>query len=131
MSLVGIHGTITATNTIGVFAPQPTSKLMAIRLFTELDNVVGNYYPASVNNLTLTGLKTGSDIVVLMAGTTTIIASIENNSVTYWNYEYSVQQNVDIVVYKPGFKPYTIRNYALGTTDASIPVAQLVDLAYE
>jgi hypothetical protein len=125
--LVAYHGTITAVNTVGVFAPQPTSKLMAVRLFTELDNVSNNYYPASVINLTLTGLISGSDVVVLAAGTNTILTTVDSYASTSWTYTYTAQQNVDIGIIKAGYVPLYIRNYALGAVDASIPVAQTYD----
>jgi hypothetical protein len=64
--------------------------------------------------LTLTNLQVGSDIVVLQAGTSTIIDSADSISGNSWQYSYTTQQNVDIGILKAGHKPYYIRNYALG-----------------
>lgn len=86
-----------------------------------------------VNNtitLTLTGLVTGSDIVILQAGTSTILVSVDQNVGSTYQYSYSTQQSVDIGVIKPRLVPLYIRGYALAASNASIPVAQATDRNY-
>jgi len=130
VALVGVHGTITAVNTVGVFAPQPSSKLQAVRIFTELDNSPANYYPASVNTLTINGLQSGSDITIIESGTENVLSNTEDYAGTSFGYIYEVAKTVDIVINKPGFYPAAIRNYPLSTTDASVPIIQPPDLSY-
>lgn len=87
-------------------------------------------YPVPGVQLTLSGLVTGSDITVLQAGTETVLINKEDNVGTTYVYEYTVQQNVDIAIYKPGYMPAFIRNYTLGSANASLPVSQTPDLSY-
>lgn len=83
-----------------------------------------------MNTLTLTGLQSGSDVVVLSAGTETVLDSVDAGGTTY-EYTYSGAHNVDVNIYKAGYVPHTsIRALALSTADSSIPVAQVVDRAY-
>jgi hypothetical protein len=126
---VGYHATITATNGY-TFFPQPTSKINSIRIFTETDTGSSHNYAFSTPTLTLTGLQPGSDIVVLNAGSTIERINIDNNSGTTYAYTYSDVGNVDIGVFKAGYIPFYIRNYTLLTTNASLPVVQVIDRAY-
>ncbi len=80
--------------------------------------------------LTLTGLVSGSDIVVLVAGTSTILTSVDANAGSSWGYTYTTAQNVDIGIIKPGYKVKYIRNYPLLTSSVSIPVEQQPDPSY-
>ena len=90
----------------------------------------GNLYPLNVVTLSFTGLSADSDVVVLAAGTTTELASVDANPTTSWSYVYETPQSVDIGVFKAGYVPFYIRNYSLGTTDASLPIAQTADRNY-
>jgi len=96
-----------------------------IRNGTSASTVVNN-----VITLTLNGLVTGSDIVFLVAGTTTRRANIDSNVGSTWAYVYATVENVDILVYKSGYLPFTIRNYALSTSSTSLPIAQVSDRNY-
>lgn len=87
-----------------------------------------NLYPLDTIALTLTGLQAGSDVVVRSAGTTTILDSAD--AVSSYSFIYETPEDVDIFVHKAGYIPFSIRDYALGSTDASVPVAQVVDRAY-
>lgn len=80
--------------------------------------------------LTLTGLVSGSDVVVLVAGTSTILTSVDANAGSSFGYTYSTVQNVDIGIIKPGFKVKYIRNYPLSASNTSIPVEQQLDPSY-
>ena len=73
---------------------------------------------------------TGSDIVILAAGTTTILINVDSNVGTTYNYSYSTQQSVDIGIIMQGYRVKYIRGYALAATNTSLPVSQDIDLNY-
>ena len=77
------------------------------------------------NTVTFTGPPTGTDMVVLTAGTTTVLYS--SDAASTFVYTYSGAQTVDVGFIKTGYVPYYIRNLSLSTTDSSIPVAMTAD----
>lgn len=87
-------------------------------------------YPLETNTLTFTGLPTGADIVVLQAGTSTILTATDAHPGTSWSWVYAGAQTVDVGFLKPGYVPFYIRGLALGTTDTTIPVALTPDRNY-
>jgi hypothetical protein len=87
-------------------------------------------YPLDIINLTINGIKPMSDVVIYAAGTTTILGSVDQQNAASWTYQYESPQNIDIGVFLPGYVPFYIRNYALGLTDASVPVSQTIDRNY-
>lgn len=105
--------------------------LTNIRIYTEsTDAAQDNYYPISVNTITFTGLPTGTDIVVLTAGTSTILASVDSGAGTTFAYTYEGTPTIDIGFIKTGYVPYYIRSLALTSTNASIPVSLTIDRNY-
>jgi hypothetical protein len=84
-------------------------------------------YPLDVITLTLTGLVPNSDIVILDAGTINERVNVDSNPTSTYSYVYSNTGLVDIKVYKQGYVPFSILNYNLGTTDASLPIQQIID----
>lgn len=82
--------------------------------------------------LTLTGLVSGSDIVIRTANTNTVILSVDAHGSTSYGYSYAYVAGtyVNIFVAKAGYVPYTVWNYLLGSSDASLPISQVVDRAY-
>jgi hypothetical protein len=80
--------------------------------------------------LTLTGLVSGSDIVILDAGTTTERVNVNANSGTTYPFNFSTGGNVDICVYKAGYVPFVVRNYTLPASNASLPISQVTDRNY-
>lgn len=87
-------------------------------------------YPLDTVTLTLTGLVAGSDVTILAAGTETVRATTEENAGTTYAYTYETAESVDVAVYNPGYIPFFIRNYALGSSNASLPCAQVADPSY-
>ncbi|MBV5330610.1 MAG: hypothetical protein JZU65_23765 [Chlorobium sp.] len=87
-------------------------------------------YPLDVITLTINGLIDGSDVTILVSGTETVLISKEENYGTTYSYVYETPQNIDIAVYKPGYIPTFIRNFALGSTDSSVPITQTPDPSY-
>jgi hypothetical protein len=83
--------------------------------------------------LTLTGLQSGSDIVILDAGTSTERVNVNENSGSTYQFGYpagDVGEYVDIGVFKAGYVPKYVRNYQLAATNASLPIAQEPDAYY-
>jgi hypothetical protein len=115
--------TTTTTNTTAI----SSLYLLTNTTTTAMD---AGLYPLDTISLTITGLQTMSDVVILAAGTETVRASVDDNPGTSFVYTYSTIEPVDIAVYKPGYIPYFIRGYSLGSSNASLPVAQVVDRGY-
>ena len=84
-------------------------------------------YPLDTITLTLNGLVPGSDIVILNAGTEIERVNVDSNNATFYNFVYETLGNVDIKVYKRGYIPFSIMNYALESDNSSLPIAQVVD----
>lgn len=87
-------------------------------------------YPLDTVTLTITGVISGSDIVVYQAGTGNIRLSVDSLVGTQQSYTYETVENIDIGIFKAGYVPFYIRNYTLTTNNSSIPAAQIVDRAY-
>lgn len=108
-----------------------TNALRAIRITFDMElgfwEDPNNLYPLDTNTITFTGLPTGTDIVVLTAGTDTILAQQDSNPTSSYGYAFSGAQTVDVGFIKQGYVPLYIRNLALTTVDSSIPVAMTPD----
>jgi len=90
-----------------------------------------NYYPLDTNTVSLVGLPTGCDLVVLSAGTSTILEQKDSVNSSTLTYTYSGAHNVDIGIIKPGYVPYYIRNLSLTEVDSSIPISLTPDRNYQ
>ena len=84
-------------------------------------------YPLDIVSLNLTGIVSGSDVVILQAGTDTVLDQIDQVVGSTWTYNYETPTTIDIFVAKAGYVPFYIRNYNLGTTNSSLPIAQVID----
>jgi len=82
--------------------------------------------------LTLTDIVSGSDVVILVAGTETELANIDANvgSTYAYSYTYSAGTFVDICVYKAGYVPFASRDNLLTDGDAPFKVTQIEDRNY-
>ena len=87
---------------------------------------------AGLKTLTLTGLITGSDIVINTTGTVTQILDIDQNvgSTYAYSYTYVPSTFVDIKIMKAGYVPYQVYNFNLANGDAALPIAQTIDRTY-
>ena len=89
---------------------------------------------AGQKTLSVTNVVSGSDVVILSAGTSTVLADNDGatNPVTSFDYSYTYSAGtfVDIAVYKAGYVPYIIRNFLLPANGGSVQVAQTVDRNY-
>ena len=86
-----------------------------------------NQYPLETYTASFTGVVTGSDVVVLSAGTSTILQALDSIPGTTASYTYSSAQTVDVGFIKQGYVPMYIRNLSLGTADISLPISQTQD----
>lgn len=102
------------------------SAITSLYLLTSSTTTTQAYqYPLDINTVTFTGPVAGSDMVVLTAGTTSVLFS--SDAASTFTYTYSGAQTVDVGFIKAGHVPYYIRNLSLTTTDSSIPVAMTAD----
>lgn len=89
---------------------------------------------AGQKTLSVINVVSGSDVVILAAGTSTVLASNDGatNPVTSFDYSYTYAANtfVDITVYLAGYVPYIVRNFLLPANGGSVQVAQVLDRNY-
>lgn len=109
-----------------------TNALTQIRVITVTTSTAQstNLYPLATVTLTLTGLVTGTDVTILEAGTETVLSNNEDVVGTSFDFIYETPQAVDIVFNKPGYFPEAVRNFTLGSADASLPITQKPDQSY-
>lgn len=81
--------------------------------------------------LTLVNLISGSDVVIVLTGTSTELVAVDGNPSTsyYFSHKYAGTA-VDICVLKSGRVPFYIRNYTLPMVATSLPIAQVADRNY-
>lgn len=103
---------------------------MRVVLTTTSTDQSTKLYPLQTVSLSLTGLQTGSDVVVLQAGTSTILSQQDSILTNAFTYVYETIQNVDIGIIKPGYIPLYIRNYPLSSSNSSLPISQTFDRNY-
>ena len=86
--------------------------------------------PIAVAVLTFLGIPAGTDIVILAAGSTTVIRQVDSHPGTSYPYDYDVfaaDTVVDVGFINAGFVPFYIRGLVLPRTSSSIPVALTPD----
>jgi len=110
-----------------------TTAITSVYLLTNSSTTAQDYqYPLDTITLTLTGLVSGSDVVVRSAGSSTILGSVDANAEATWAYTYETPVSVDIDVIKPGYVVLPlVRNYTLPSSNASLPCAQQADRNYQ
>ena len=103
----------------------------SLYFFTNYNNTTAAYqYPLETNTITFTGFPTGSDIVVLTAGSTTVLDSVDALSGTTYGYTYTGTPVIDIGFIHQGHKVKYIRNLQLTSSNVSLPVSLDVDLNF-
>lgn len=108
-----------------------TTAITSVYLVTTSTAVAqDNQYPLDTFTLTLNGLISGSDVVILQAGTETVLGQVDQNIGSSWGYVYETPTTVDIFVSKAGYVPFYIRNYTLESGDSTLPIAQINDRNY-
>jgi len=107
--------------TRGISRPSGAFDMERTRLSTD---------PVGNATLTISGLPTGTDIVVLLAGTTTVVQQVDSHPATSYAYAYSLyvaDTVVDIGLIKPGYEIQYIRGLTLPRSAALLPVALRAD----
>jgi hypothetical protein len=62
-----------------------------------------------------------------------VIESSQDIAGTSYTYDYPAADagdDIDIGIFKAGYVPFFIRGYELSSSDASVPVSQVVDRFY-
>lgn len=107
-----------------------TTAITSVYILTNSSSAAqANYYPLDLATVEMTGLVSGSDIVILDAGTTTEIVNIDANSGSTYSTQIDAGTygNIDICIYKQGYVPYTLRNLSLTSEGLSLPINQVAD----
>lgn len=102
---------------------------LAIPLTTTSSDQQTKLYPLSTNTLTITGLVSGSDVVINTSGTSTTVGEVDAGG-TSFAWVFSGAQTVDVKIMKAGYSPLQIYGLALTATDTTLPVAQVIDRTY-
>lgn len=82
------------------------------------------------NTITFTGLQVGTDVVILRAGTQTVLASVDQTAGSTFAFTYQILEDVDIGFIKAGFVTQYIYGLTLTQVDTSLPIKQLTDRNY-
>lgn len=82
------------------------------------------------STLSVIELQTGSDVVILEAGTQNVLASVDQNPTSTFEYVYNQPDLVDIGFIKQGYVTKYIYNFTLSATNANLKAGQLVDRNY-
>lgn len=117
-------------NTNGfVLGPSFNSLIRAIQVHVNRDPLA--LYPLpKLAGLTITGIISGTDIVILENNSDVVIQQINENPSSVYIYEYDSPHTVDVGLFKAGYKPLYIRGLELTASSSSIPVSQAVDRDY-
>ena len=110
-----------------------TTAITSFYLLTSSTTTTQGYqYPLETNTFTLTGLVPNSDIVIKTSDTNTALVNVDQNATETYGfvYTYAPSTYVDIKVIKAGYIPYQVYDYLLGSTDSSLPIAQVADRNY-
>lgn len=106
--------------------------LTYIRVYTTSTLVAqtNNLYPLDTITMKITGLKIGSDVVILQAGTNNVLASSNEVTADKFDFVYETPQLVDIGVIKQGYVTNYTYAYQLSSVDSEFLVKQLIDRNY-
>lgn len=111
-----------------------TSAITQLRLYTLTTTSAQNAidYPLDLATVELTNLVSGSDIVLLSAGTETVIESTDATAATSFSTKINpaAYPSIDVCVYQSGYVPYILRNIALTASGLTLPMNQAVDQSY-
>ena len=122
------RATNVATNTFAL-GPSFTSYIDALQIYTTVDQ--SELYPFSSPTLSLTGLKAGSDINVIRVSDKVDLGGKENSDTSFdFVYDYYTDVEVNIVIQNLGYLYLSIP-YTLTSSDATIPVQQVIDRNYQ
>jgi len=118
--------TNTGSNTLTINSSNGTSGTTS-----EAGTGAGQVNLVSAATLSITVNQTGCDVVVLDAGTNTVLASVDAQAGNTFAYGYSSGSAVDIGVIKQGFTISYTYNFALTGANATLPINLLPDRTYQ
>lgn len=105
-----------------------TTAITSFYLLTNSTTTTQAYqYPLDVTTITFTGLPIGTDVVILTAGTTTVLSQADALSTSSYAYIYEGTPTIDVGFIKTGYVPTYIRNLPLTLTNSSIPISMVLD----
>lgn len=111
-----------------------TAAVQYLRIYTNTTYSAQNdiSYPLDTASLYLYGLVSGSDIVILDAGTTSEIANVNANPTTTYTTTIDplAHSNIDVCVYKAGYVPFVLRSLSFTSSGLSLPITQISDRNY-
>lgn len=85
----------------------------------------------NVRRLTLSGLKTGSEVRIYDSSTGEELGGIESSGTSFiFEYNYQPNKYVDIVVHHLNYIYVRIYNYLLPDVDTTLPISQQIDRQY-
>ena len=120
--LVDVDSGITLTINVSATASTPS---VANSGLGQVDIIAGQ------KTMTFTGLVVGSDVVLLVAGTDTVIDAVDQTVGTTWSYSYSTPIDFDYGIIKPGYVTIYRYNRTMSSeTTSEIPIAQTIDRNY-
>ena len=117
------------TSTIGAYATVTTGIARGGAIVAGAQVTVAQLLPTDpVGSATLTfvGLPVGTDIVVLQAGTSTILLQVDAHPSTSYDYAFSVyllDTVVDVGFIKTGYEVQYVRNLTLPRSNSLLPIA--------
>jgi hypothetical protein len=123
-------------NTITIKASTFTGDMTTTGVITLANGAVFNGSRTDANGTVTTATisiainESGCDVVILAAGTSNVLASVNAQAGNVFDYTYSTIQNVDIGVIKAGFIVTYIYGYTLPSTDSIFPFSISVDRSY-
>ena len=118
--------TNTGSNTLTINSSNGTSGTTS-----ETGTGAGQVNIVSSATLSVVVNQTGCDVVILAAGTNTVLASVDAQAGNTFAYGYSSGSAVDIGVIKQGFTVNYTYNFALTGANATLPINLLPDRAYQ
>jgi len=85
---------------------------------------------AGLTTITITDLKSNSDVIVFNASTNATIASTSGSG-TSFQFQASASTTVHIHITNLSYLPYYRRSYVIPSTNQDLPVSQVTDRVYE
>jgi hypothetical protein len=83
-------------------------------------------------SLTISGLVPNTEVRVYDVNTGDELTGIENSlDIFQWNYEYSADFNVNIIIHNLNYKHILIKNFTLSNSNVVIPIQQIFDRTYQ
>lgn len=110
-----------------------TVPITSLYIQTESVDIDRTYqYPLDTVNVTLTGLKTGSEVRVYLDSSGDNGSEIAGTESSGTSYSFSVEsgKTINIIINNLNYLPADIWQLVIGSTDLTIPISQFIDRQY-